>query len=107
MPLTLISATTPILTLRSSSSSERFAAIARKGIETTLDDVKEAFSVEKLSKSFFDEYKKHYDIFCDFMISKPTIRQTIFNGDEKGIRDFNKKFLGRIVFLYFIQKKGP
>ena len=88
------------------TAAERFTAIATKGSKATLDDVKEAFSVEKLSKAFFDEYKNHYDIFCDFMVSKPNIRQTIFNGDEKGIRDFNKKFLGRIVFLYFIQKKG-
>ena len=88
------------------TAAERFTTIASKGSKATLDDVKEAFSVEKLSKAFFDEYKKHYDIFCDFMVSKPNIRQTIFNGDEKGIRDFNKKLLGRIVFLYFIQKKG-
>lgn len=88
------------------TAAERFTTIANKGSKATLDDVKEAFSVEKLSKAFFDEYKKHYDIFCDFMVSKPNIRQTIFNGDEKGIRDFNKKLLGRIVFLYFIQKKG-
>jgi hypothetical protein len=88
------------------TAAERFTAIATKGSNATLDDVKEAFSVEKLSKAFFDDYKKHYDIFCDFMVSKPNIRQTIFNGDEKGIRDFNKKLLGRIVFLYFIQKKG-
>ena len=88
------------------TAAERFTAIATKSSKATLDDVKEAFSVEKLSKAFFDEYKKHYDIFCDFMVSKPNIRQTIFNGDEKGIRDFNKKLLGRIVFLYFIQKKG-
>ena len=88
------------------TAAERFTAIANKGSKATLDDVKETFSVEKLSKAFFDEYKKHYDIFCDFMVSKPNIRQTIFNGDEKGIRDFNKKLLGRIVFLYFIQKKG-
>jgi hypothetical protein len=88
------------------TATERFTTIAVKGSNATLDDVKEAFSVEKLSKAFFDEYKKHYDIFCDFMVSKPSIRQTIFNGDEKGIRDFNKKLLGRIVFLYFIQKKG-
>ncbi|MCB0537820.1 MAG: N-6 DNA methylase [Bacteroidetes bacterium] len=88
------------------TAAERFTAIANKGSKATLDDVKEAFSVEKLSKAFFDEYKKHYDIFCDFMVSKPNIRQAIFNGDEKGIRDFNKKLLGRIVFLYFIQKKG-
>jgi adenine-specific DNA-methyltransferase len=88
------------------TAAERFTTIASKRSKATLDDVKEAFSVEKLSKAFFDEYKKHYDIFCDFMVSKPNIRQTIFNGDEKGIRDFNKKLLGRIVFLYFIQKKG-
>jgi len=88
------------------TAAERFALIAKKANQATLVDVKEAFSVEKLSKAFFDEYKKHYDIFCDFMVSKPNIRQAIFNGDEKGIRDFNKKLLGRIVFLYFIQKKG-
>ena len=85
---------------------ERFERIVKKGNKVTLDDVKEAFSVEKLSKTFFDEYKKHYDIFCKYMVSQPGIYQTIFNGEEKAIRDFNKKLLGRIVFLYFIQKKG-
>jgi tRNA1(Val) A37 N6-methylase TrmN6 len=85
---------------------ERFERIIKKGSKVTLDDVKESFSVEKLSKTFFDEYKKHYDIFCQYMVSEPGIYQTIFNGDEKAIRDFNKKLLGRIVFLYFIQKKG-
>jgi hypothetical protein len=88
------------------TAAERFTVIASKGSKATLDDVKEAFSVEKLSKTFFDEYKKHYDIFCDYMVSKPNIRQTIFNGDEKGIRNFNKKLMGRLVFLYFVQKKG-
>ncbi|SFF41844.1 Eco57I restriction-modification methylase domain-containing protein [Thermoflexibacter ruber] len=88
------------------TAAERFALIAKKASKASLDDVKEAFSVEKLSKAFFDQYKKHYDIFCDFMMKKPSIKASIFNGDEKAIRDFNKKLLGRIVFLYFIQKKG-
>jgi hypothetical protein len=88
------------------TAAERFTNIANKRSKATLDDVKEAFSVEKLSKAFFDEYKKHYDFFCKFMLNKPGIYQTIFNGDEKKIRDFAKKLLGRIVFLYFIQKKG-
>jgi adenine-specific DNA-methyltransferase len=88
------------------TAAESFTTVANKGSKATLEDVKAAFSVEKLSKAFFDEYKKHYDIFCDFMVSKPNIRQTVFKGDEKGIRDFSKKLLGRIVFLYFIQKKG-
>ncbi|MBD1211238.1 MAG: N-6 DNA methylase [Dolichospermum circinale Clear-D4] len=85
---------------------ERFERIINKGNKATLDDIKEAFSVEKLSQTFFQEYKKHYDIFCKYIISQPGIYQTIFNGNEKTVRDFNKKLLGRIVFLYFIQKKG-
>jgi hypothetical protein len=85
---------------------ERFERIIKKGSQVTLDDLKEAFSVEKLSKIFFDRYKEHYDSFCKYMVAQPGIFQTIFNGDEKAIRDFNKKLLGRIVFLYFIQKKG-
>ncbi|MDB9308458.1 N-6 DNA methylase [Aphanizomenon sp. CS-733/32] len=85
---------------------ERFERIINKGNKVSLDDIKEAFSVEKLSKTFFDEYKKHYDGFCKYIIFQPGISQTVFNGDEKAIRDFNKKLLGRIVFLYFIQKKG-
>lgn len=88
------------------TASERFELLAKKANKATLDDVKEAFSVEKLSKSFFDEYKKQYDKFCAYMIQQPGIKVAIFNGDEKAIRDFNKKLLGRIVFLYFIQKKG-
>jgi hypothetical protein len=85
---------------------ERFERIINKGNKATLDDIKEAFSVEKLSQTFFQEYKKYYEIFCKYITSQPGIYQTIFNGNEKTIRDFNKKLLGRIVFLYFIQKKG-
>lgn len=88
------------------TASQRFAQLSQKANKTTLDDVKEAFSVEKLSKEFFTEYKKHYELFCEFMINKPGINATIFRGNEKSIRDFTKKLLGRIVFLYFIQKKG-
>ncbi|MFM7409131.1 MAG: hypothetical protein ACKO3K_21330 [Cuspidothrix sp.] len=85
---------------------ERFERIINKGNKVSLDDVKEAFSVEKLSKTFFEKYKEHYNNFCEYIISQPGISQTVFHGDDKAIRDFSKKLLGRIVFLYFIQKKG-
>lgn len=88
------------------TAAERFALLAQKAKNATLDDVKEAFSVEKLSKEFFNEYKEHYDAFCGYMMKTPGIRSAIFKGDEKAIRDFVKKLLGRIVFLYFVQKKG-
>ena len=32
--------------------------------------------------------------------------QNLFGGNEKAVRDFVKRMMGRIVFLYFIQKKG-
>lgn len=88
------------------TASERFALVAEKGNDTTLDDIKEAFSVEKLSKSFFDEYKKQYELFCEYMITQPSIFHPIFESEDKSVRDFTKKMLGRIVFLFFIQKKG-
>ena len=46
-------------------------------------------SVEKLSKEFFNEYKKHYDAFVDYLI-KSNFKRSAFNGDEKAIRDFSR-----------------
>lgn len=87
------------------------------------DDFEEAFSVEKLSKEFFSKYKEAYEDFVQFLTGKrygkkgnKYVEQTIhepdwqltalFNKDEKQARDFCKRMMGRIVFLYFIQKKG-
>lgn len=86
------------------TAAERFEKLSME-TEFTIDKLKDAFSVEKLSKTFFDEYKEHY---LDFVkhLNKRNIKSSVFNGDEKAIRDFAKKLLGRIVFLYFVQKKG-
>ncbi|MCB0536477.1 MAG: Eco57I restriction-modification methylase domain-containing protein [Bacteroidetes bacterium] len=89
----------------------------------SLDDFEEAFSVEKLSKEFFKNYKDTYEDFVQFLTGKrygkkgnkyvehvihqPDWQLTaLFNKDEKQARDFCKRMMGRIVFLYFIQKKG-
>lgn len=85
---------------------ERFLFLKTKGSKVSIDDIIEAFSVEKLSKSFFDSYKKIYEEFCNYLTNKRSIFQPIFNGDEKELRDFTKLLLGRITFIYFIQKKG-
>ena len=101
----------------------QFSKLQDKASNATLDDIKEAFSVEKMSKEFFDTYKDHYQDFVQFLTGKRlekvagkweevvkhapnTQLITIFNNNEKDVRDFCKKLLGRIVFLYFIQKKG-
>ncbi|MCK5111694.1 MAG: Eco57I restriction-modification methylase domain-containing protein [Arcobacteraceae bacterium] len=67
----------------------------------TIDLLEEAFSVEKISKEFFDEYKKLYYKISDYL--KPYIAQF---QTQNNINLFTKKLLGRIVFLYFIEKKG-
>lgn len=85
--------------------AQRFENLLNKNGSIRLDDIKEAFSVDKLNKEFFNGYKVRYESFCNYFNSTH-YKHVVFNGDEKLIRDFVKKFLGRIVFLYFVQKKG-
>ncbi len=73
----------------------------------------EAFSVEKLNKEFFKGYKEHYEKFWRYLNAQTEYRNVLIVEalhatplQEKPIRDFAKKLLGRIVFLYFLQKKG-
>ena len=86
-------------------------------VQLDIDDLRRAFSVEALSREFFARYKAHYARFVDFMVSDAPMRQDFTgtsrpastpearNREEKPIRDYVKKLLGRIVFLHFVQKK--
>jgi hypothetical protein len=99
------------------TSAERFASLAAKGEQATLEDVIDAFSVEKLNKEFFTKYREHYQRFVAHLLAGD-VPQTVFGvpskfEDEeardralKPVRDFAKKLLGRLVFLHFLQKKG-
>ena len=77
---------------------ERLSKVASKSGRFVLNDLKEAFSVDALSKEFFDEYHRHYDII---------VKELEREGNSGTIyHDYVKKMLGRIVFLHFLQKKG-
>lgn len=74
-----------------------------------LEDFFEAFNVEPVSNNFFKEYKNFYQDFV-FHISNDKNSRAIFDQEksddvEKDIRNFVKRLLGRLVFLYFLQKK--
>jgi len=86
------------------TAAERFESLSIEKI-IDFDALVKAFSVEKLSKAFFDEYTLHYVKFVEY-ITKSNFKKSVFKDNEKAIRDFTKKLLGRIVFLYFVQKKG-
>ncbi len=66
-----------------------------------MEQLEKAFSVERVSKEFFEKYKNLYLELSDYLQS-----QMAYFGDEKSLNLFTKKLLGRVVFLYFIQKKG-
>ncbi len=80
---------------------ERLDKVASKSGRFVLDELKEAFSVDALSKEFFDEYHRHYDRICDYIIHSHINTLTHLH-----IHDYVKKMMGRIVFLHFLQKKG-
>lgn len=89
--------------------------------EVNINQLKEVFSVEALNKDFFKTYKAHYEKFWKYLADEENpYRAKLIDSEkaldqpedkrkaiqEKPIRDFAKKLLGRIVFLHFLQKKG-
>lgn len=88
--------------------AERFFALSGQKDSAGINTIQNAFSVEQLSKEFFEKYKKQFDKFWRYIDSNEKFSSISFGRDdrEKGIRDFVKKLLGRIVFLHFLQKKG-
>ena len=59
---------------------------------------RDAFNVEKVTESFFDDYKKVF-----FELRKKIKEQGI---PQKDSHEFTLQFLNRIMFTYFISKKG-
>lgn len=70
-----------------------------------IDELEEAFSVEKVTNEFFNLYKEKYIQLKEYLESNEEFM------NEAAYRNFTseqfaKKLMGQIVFLYFIQKKG-
>ena len=100
---------------------ERFNLLQKKGI--SFENLKTAFSVEALSDEFFDKYRNQYADFIQYVTGKRYVKvgskweekvqgtpnaalMQAFGYDEKKIRDYIKKMMGRITFLHFLQRKG-
>ena len=100
---------------------ERFRYMQKEGI--SFKNMRTAFSVEALSDEFFDRYREQYADFIQFITGKrfeksgnkwvekvkgepDKTTMEAFGGDEKKIRDYVKKMMGRITFLHFLQRKG-
>ena len=104
------------------TATDNFMELYDKRDSLEIKDIEDAFNVEALSKEFFGKYKAQYEAFVSYMIKPDNgMRQNFIDTDfdhtgmtadkirdreEKPIRDYVKKLLGRIVFLHFLQKKG-
>ena len=104
------------------TATDNFMGLYDKRDSLEIKDIEDAFNVEALSKEFFGKYKAQYEAFVSYMINPDNgMRQDFIDTDfdhtgmtadkirdreEKPIRDYVKKLLGRIVFLHFLQKKG-
>ena len=101
----------------------KLAKVTQEGSVPSLKDIVTAFDVEAVSREFFDRYKGHYEKFVRYITGKyfkkengkfvekdeGSANEAMYAGfdhDDKAVRDYVKKLLGRIVFLHFLQKKG-
>ncbi len=73
----------------------------------TVEDIEKAFSVEKVTKEFFEQYKNLFVRLSEVLQKQAYFQQqTDVDKREQIVAKFAKKLLGQIVFLYFLQKKG-
>ena len=75
----------------------------------SLDEIEEAFSVEKVTKDFFIQYKEKYLELKEYLEQNDGFIKESENLEfevEKFAEQFAKKLMGQLAFLYFIQKKG-
>ena len=90
--------------------------------EFKIKDFFDAFEIEPLNKEFFKDYKAIYKNFVEHITGKRFVEEKgkwvekekhlpdpqylfPFGEDDKCVRDYVKKLLGRLVFLHFLQKK--
>ena len=91
--------------------------------EITDQKILDAFNVEALSNEFFEEYRNKYAKFVWYITGKEFVKENgkwvekttgtpnknlmrQFHNNDKAVRDYVKKMMGRITFLHFLQKKG-
>jgi len=115
------------------TAAKRFMILAEKckSLKLEVKDTIDAFSVETLTKEFYKKYYFFFLNFCHYIVTynfktttfkQPTVadlfettecfeltkqqKEQVLLPENKPVRDFVKRLLGRIVFLHFLQKKG-
>ena len=78
-------------------------------IRPTVEDIENAFSVEKVTEEFFKMYKEKYIELRELLKLDNEFKKECDRLDlnqDKLSDEFSKKLMSQIAFLYFLQKKG-
>jgi hypothetical protein len=70
-----------------------------------IEEIEKAFSIEKVTDEFFEQYKGLYLKLSEQLKSQPFFKKETAEENTQTVARFAKKLLGQIVFLYFLQKK--
>lgn len=71
-----------------------------------IEEIEAAFSIEKVTDEFFEQYKALYLKLSEQIKGQPFFQKGSEEENTQVVARFAKKLLGQIVFLYFLQKKG-
>lgn len=71
----------------------------------SVEEIEEKFSVEKVTKDFFERYKENYLLLKENLENNKEFVSESERCDFSS-EEFTKKLMGQIVFIYFLQKKG-
>ncbi len=82
------------------TAAERFDLLARRGDRAELADVVEAFNVEKLNKEFFESFRKTFGVVVKDILDRNS------GWERADAERETQTLLSRLLFLYFIQRKG-
>ena len=70
-----------------------------------IEQIEAAFSIEKVTDEFFEQYKNLYLNLSEQLKGQPLFKRGTGEETLDSVARFSKKLLGQIVFLYFLQKK--
>ncbi|MBE2193054.1 MAG: hypothetical protein IAE83_02670, partial [Anaerolinea sp.] len=67
----------------------------------------EAFNLTTITRKFYDDYHRHYER-ARKLIRKhnPGVREFVDSDQTDKLHAFTQRLLGRLMFLYFLQRKG-
>jgi hypothetical protein len=86
------------------AQSQLLDILAMDYARPTIDEIEKSFSIEKVTKEFFNQYKDLFVLLVEHLQNQPHFKTD--TNYPQNVHRFSKKLLGQIVFLYFLQKKG-